>query len=112
MMSEEDKDCIYAALYLADALEADNRMMDWLNHNGFCNLTVCPMCRVDDFTHVEGCKMGERLDRCPKQKALSLIAAAPELLETLKSLENDNGNIPLWLWEMRNKAIAKAEGRT
>jgi len=80
MMSENDKDWgnpafrdVYAALYLADALEADNRMMDWLNHNGFCNLTVCPMCRVDDFTHVEGCKMGERLDRWAKTESATPI---------------------------------------
>ncbi|OLE52661.1 MAG: hypothetical protein AUG51_16960 [Acidobacteria bacterium 13_1_20CM_3_53_8] len=27
-----------------------------LNELGFCSLTVCPNCRVDDFVHVEGCE--------------------------------------------------------
>ena len=35
-----------------------------LNNNGAPNLTVCPECHVDDFTHVEGCKLGEK---CRKQ---------------------------------------------
>lgn len=39
-----------------------------------------------------------------------LIASAPELLEALLSIENDNGSIPKKIWDMRNKAIAKAIG--
>lgn len=39
-----------------------------------------------------------------------LIAAAPDLLEALLNIENDNGSIPLPIWEMRNKAINKALG--
>lgn len=37
-----------------------------------------------------------------------LIAAAPELLEALMSIENDNNSIPSTIWEMRNNAIKKA----
>lgn len=37
-----------------------------------------------------------------------LIAAAPELLEALMSIENDNNTIPKSIWDMRNKAIKKA----
>ena len=37
--------------------------------------------------------------------------AAPELLEALKSIENDNGSIPAKIWGMRNRAIAKAKGK-
>jgi hypothetical protein len=40
-----------------------------------------------------------------------LIAAAPELLEALKNLENDDGSIPDHAWLMVCAAIAKAEGR-
>ena len=40
-----------------------------------------------------------------------LIAAAPELLEALESIENDSGHIPPAVWEMRNAAIAKATGK-
>lgn len=25
------------------------------------NLTCCPECRMDDFTHVEGCKLADKL---------------------------------------------------
>jgi len=39
-----------------------------------------------------------------------LIAAAPDLLEALKNLENDDGSIPSHAWEMVQKAIAKATG--
>ena len=37
------------------------------------------------------------------------IAAAPDLLEALKSIENDDASIPPRIWMMRNEAIAKAE---
>ena len=41
-----------------------------------------------------------------------LIAAAPDLLEALKNIENDDGRIPEKIWNMRNDAIARAEGRS
>ena len=37
-----------------------------------------------------------------------LIASAPQLLEALLSIENDNGLIPEAIWDLRNKAISKA----
>ncbi|MGL4662058.1 MAG: hypothetical protein ACRCV7_00025 [Culicoidibacterales bacterium] len=37
-----------------------------------------------------------------------LIAAAPELLEVLKSIENDANQIPEWLWLRIKQAIKKA----
>lgn len=40
----------------------------------------------------------------------SVIAAAPEMYEALRSIENDDGRIPPAIWKMRNDAIAKAEG--
>ena len=36
----------------------DGRVASLLNKNGGCSCTVCPGCRSDDFTHVEGCKVG------------------------------------------------------
>jgi hypothetical protein len=39
-----------------------------------------------------------------------LIAAAPELLEALESIENDDRRIPAAIWALRNAAIAKARG--
>lgn len=41
-----------------------------------------------------------------------LIAAAPDLLEALTNIENDDGRIPSTIWKMRNDAIAKATGTT
>jgi len=40
-----------------------------------------------------------------------LIAAAPDMYEALKNLENDNNQIPDLAWQMVQDAIAKAEGR-
>lgn len=28
----------------------------YLNEAGHADLTVCPKCKIDDFTHVEGCE--------------------------------------------------------
>lgn len=39
-----------------------------------------------------------------------IISAAPEMLQALLSIENDDGTIPEAIWELRNKAIAKALG--
>ena len=39
-----------------------------------------------------------------------LITAAPDLLEALMSIENDNNTIPKNIWDMRNEAIKKAIG--
>lgn len=40
-----------------------------------------------------------------------LISAAPDLLEALENIENDDGSIPSTIWDMRNAAIAKAKGK-
>jgi len=37
-----------------------------------------------------------------------LIAAAPDLLEALQNLENDNGSIPDHAWKLCQRAISKA----
>ncbi len=39
-----------------------------------------------------------------------LIAAAPKMLEFIVNLENDDGSIPLGIWEWRNRIIAEARG--
>jgi hypothetical protein len=41
-----------------------------------------------------------------------LIAAAPDLLEALENLENDDGQIPAHAWNLCQAAIAKAKGET
>ena len=40
----------------------------------------------------------------------NLIAAAPDLFEALVNIENDDGSIPKTIWELRNRALAKALG--
>ena len=40
-----------------------------------------------------------------------LIAAAPEMYEALRNLENDNRIIPDHAWKMVKNAINKAEGK-
>lgn len=40
----------------------------------------------------------------------ALIAAAPELLEALESIENDDGHIPAPIWEKVCAALDKAKG--
>lgn len=39
-----------------------------------------------------------------------LIAAAPEMLEALQNIENDDGSIPEHAWQMIQNAITKATG--
>lgn len=40
-----------------------------------------------------------------------LIAAAPEMLEALKNIENDDERIPSSAWNLVRSAIAKATGK-
>jgi hypothetical protein len=68
-MNENDKDwgnpivrTIYLALATANGLRVGNEVVDWLNANGFANMTCCPMCHVDDFVHVEGCKLAKAVE--------------------------------------------------
>lgn len=52
---------IYMTLQVMDqALDGD--VARYFNDSGYANLTCCPQCRVDDFTHVEGCGLIMRED--------------------------------------------------
>lgn len=44
-------------------------------------------------------------------EAANLIAAAAELLEAAKNLENDDCSIPKHAWDLLQAAIKKAEGK-
>jgi|DEB0MinimDraft_3_1074331.scaffolds.fasta_scaffold63928_1 hypothetical protein len=39
-----------------------------------------------------------------------LIAAAPDLYDMLKTIENDDGIVPGWLWDRIQATLAKARG--
>jgi len=49
--------------YITMALsnQDDEAVASVLNRNGQANWTVCPECRVDDFTHVQGCTINSEL---------------------------------------------------
>lgn len=49
----------------------------------------------------------------PETKANAhLIAAAPDLYNALATIENDDGHIPAFAWDLRNAALAKARGES
>ena len=82
-LSENEKDwdnpvfkTVYLALALADWKEPGDELLNWLNNNGFCNLTVCPECHVDDFVHVEGCKTGDELEAMAKTRHVEVTCTA------------------------------------
>ena len=62
-----------------------------------------PICHLSHQFHRE-LESGETGNDAP------LIAAAPEMLEALNNLENDNRSIPSHAWDMVQAAILKAEG--
>jgi len=59
-------------------------------------------CGEDDDGGVQGKSKEEELANA------YLIAAAPDMLEALKNLKNDDNHIPLEAWQMVQSAIAKA----
>jgi hypothetical protein len=44
------------------------------------------------------------------EKNAQLIAAAPDMLEALENIENDNNSIPDTIWNMIQSSIKKAKG--
>jgi hypothetical protein len=46
-----------------------------------------------------------------EQKANShLIAAAPEMYDLLSTIENDDNQVPVWLWDKIQLTLTKARG--
>ena len=39
----------------------------------------------------------------------NLIAAAPDMLELLETIENDTGMVPEWLWERIQSVVNRAK---
>lgn len=66
--------------------------------------------RVIDCDGDEVCDLNDGDFASPRiiEAAARLIAAAPDLLEALQNLENDDGIIPDHAWKMVQDAINKA----
>jgi len=47
---------------LAKIAEKHPELTKILNENGHASWTGCPHCRVDDFTHVEGCPVAAKIE--------------------------------------------------
>lgn len=47
---------IYCAMEALDTGTGGNAMKVW-KENGMAHLTVCPVCDVDDFMHIEDCPL-------------------------------------------------------
>lgn len=64
------------------------------------------------FVDADGRPIGRFLphDQNGAANASLIIAAAPDMLEALQNLENDNGAIPPHAWALVQAAIAKATG--
>ena len=45
-----------------------------------------------------------------QEASARLIAAAPEMFELLKTVENDAGQVPEWLWQRIREVITRVEG--
>jgi hypothetical protein len=85
---------IYASLAQCGLQDGDERVLDWLNANGFCNLTCCPECHVDDFTHVEGCLIGYALDEIGKMLRTQRRKLDPQIRRLAEDVRSRGGLRP------------------
>lgn len=53
---------VYVALQSLD-VETNGEVESHLNNACHGNLTVCPVCQVDDFVHVQGCRLSPNTGR-------------------------------------------------
>ena len=65
---------------------------------------------VEETGHLDQFYGGQALicESVYRKKDAYLISAAPDMLEALQNLENDDNSIPKHAWEIVQKAIAKA----
>lgn len=64
---------------------------------------ICFLPKPTHYTN-QDVRYKEEIEEC-KANA-KLIAAAPEMLEVLESIENDSNQVPEWLW-LRIKSVIK-----
>lgn len=85
----------------ATAKNLDARKMDWIGYD----LAGLPHQIIEVGT---GRVIADL--RSASFSEASLLAAAPQLLEALENIENDDKRIPIAIWYMRCEAIKKAKG--
>lgn len=65
----------------------------------------------DEVTeHADGARTYRKKPILTADADAKLIAAAPDLLEAAQNIENDDGHIPITIWNMLQAAIEKAGG--
>lgn len=86
---------IYGNLASLVYSQHEEGVIAWLNSNGFSRLTICPLCRVDDFAHVEGCLVGEGMRHMAKflVEQVGLNSIIQTEVETFKKGLRDSGKI-------------------
>ena len=77
--------------------------IEWLPVKCQCGQKSCDYYGLNVGTFYNGCGWRSLADAWK-------AAAAPEMYEALKNLENDNSQIPEHAWQMVQDAIKKAEG--
>ena len=56
------------------------------------------------------CEVWRTHEDTPYEANGNLMAAAPDMLEALENLENDNDHMPATAWQLIQNAIRKAKG--
>jgi hypothetical protein len=72
-------DADYRVLYRLNEVGGSDALMRILNASGAANLTCCPECLVDDFTHAKGCKLAAQcvLDEVSLDEAAFILPKRP-----------------------------------
>ena len=65
---------------------------------------------IQVFSEAEEAKGDPNICRMQHEPDANLISAAPEMYELLNSIENDDGQIPTFLWDKIQSVLAKARG--
>lgn len=77
---------------------------DWMN------IYVGGNSLVFTDNNMEICEVIVKDDKKEQDANMKLISAAPDMLEALENIENDDGSIPDTIWKMVKDAINKAKG--
>ncbi len=74
---------------------------DWINLGYRVDVDV-----ADGLSGI--CEMSDWMESEEMEANAKLVAAAPDMLEVLQTIENDANQVPEWLWIKIKKVIEKA----